>query len=158
LTEDLCHRGSQVMKLQNAGGPSILRRCVAAIQDFERFSERRRTLCNFSIPCIDISGVQRIGGRALCIIKPRNRTMVIWEAVTWTEGIALGLISLKSISANRHFRDWKDEGSRTLDIGKQEVLKRKILKRHLNKRRDISDFGKLRDIEISRPGLGARNR
>jgi hypothetical protein len=50
--------------------------------------------------------------------------MVIWEAVTWTKGIALGLIVVKAILANRHFGDRKDEGSRTLDIRKQEVLNR----------------------------------
>jgi hypothetical protein len=63
------------------------------------------------------------------------------------QGIALGLIVVKAISANRHFGDRKDEGSRTLDIGKQEVPKREIPKRRLNKRQDISDFGKLRDKE-----------
>jgi hypothetical protein len=71
--------------------------------------------------------------------------MVIWEVITWTGGIALGLIVVKSISANRHFGEWKDEGSRTLDIEKQEVPKCEILKRRLNKGRDISDFDKLRD-------------
>jgi hypothetical protein len=94
---------------------------VAAIQDFGRFSERRRTLCHFGIPRIGISGVQRTGGQARCVIKPRNRTVVIWETVTWIGGIALGIIVVKDILANRHFGDRKDEGSRTLDIGKQEV-------------------------------------
>ena len=89
----------------------------------------------------------------ICIIKPQNRTVVICEAVTWTEGIALGLIAVKAISANLHFRDRKDEGSRTLDIGKQEVPKSEIPKRRLNRRHDISNFGKLRDKEPTKASL-----
>jgi hypothetical protein len=79
----------------------------------------------FGILHISFSGIWKTGGQALCVVKPRNRTVVIWKAVTWTRGIALGLNEAKAISANQHFGDRKDEGSRTLDIEKQEIPKPK---------------------------------